>query len=205
MYDNLNDASRYLSSTVCYWDGVPVYVSDMRRSENNREEFDAYCYELPYNGARADWRNISDPRFNAFKFQMGYMNIGDSIRYMSRRPARIQSQGLCGNNTSIIGGNGMNGRGEFTEVIRHQGFKDMLMGVYPTIEEARQKLMENPRLRGMAFSREFAIKRHRAFNNLFFLSYKGEDISYSDTAEFSLSDDFSHLKEITIKKGALRA
>lgn len=209
MYDNHQDANRYLANTVCYWDGVPIYVAECRAGRNDRNIIEAYAYKLPYGFHDGEYFNIGDERFNAFKYKLGYINTGNGVVYMARRPARIQSQGLCANNVNIrgmsVGAGGARYRDDFNDLVRGDGFKDMLLGKYPSMAEARKILLEKPNIRAVAFSREFAIKRHPQFKNLFFLSYKGEDISYSETSEFSLPEEYKYLKEISTQKGCLKA
>lgn len=204
MYDNAQDANRYLSNTVCYWAGEPVYVAECRASRNDRNAIEAYVYKLPYGFSEGFYCNIGDERFNAFKFRLGYINHNNNVVYMSRRPARIQSQGLCSNNVNIRGSLNGRHRDDFNDLVRSKGLTDMLMGKYPTLDEARKTLLEKSDVRAVAFSREFAIKRHPQFKNLFFLSYKGEDVSYSDTAEFSLPEEYKYLNEISSQKGCLK-
>lgn len=202
MYDNANDAHRYLNNTVCMFDGKPVYVAECRRNRDNRNGIDVIAYPIPYTGLDAAFViDLADARFNAMKFKLGYMQYGDDVVYLSRRPSRIQSQGLCGSNVTVRGNRDLNGRGGFNVVVREKGFSDMMTGEYKTPDEARKMLTENPRLRAVPISRDIALKRHGTFKNLFFLAYKGEDVAYSDNPTFKLPEEYSYLNEICKKRG----
>lgn len=207
MYDNAQDAQRYLGGTVVYWKGEPHYVDECRGLRDGTIE--ACLSPLPGpNHVAAIRVNIADPDFNCMKYKLGYVNMrGGTVAYVSRRPARIQSQGLCGANLSVLIQNNphMGGRAGFANLIGDPGFVDTLKGKYPSIKEARERLLSDKTVRAVAFDPRFCIKRHRQFNNLFFLNYKGDDVAYSDCAEFSLPSEFQYLFETCSEKGCLKA
>lgn len=183
------------------FDGKPVYVSECRRNGLNRG-IDVVTYPIPYTGLDAPIVfDVSDDRFNAMKFKLGYMNYGNDAIYLSRRPSRIQSQGLCSSNVTIRGNGVLGGRNGFSLLIREQGMADMMTENYPSPDKARKILTERPNVRAVAISRDIALKRHRTFKNLFFLAYKGEDVAYSDNPTFKLPEEYSYLNEICKKRG----
>ena len=184
------------------FDGKPVYVMECRRGQVNRNGIEALAYPIPYTGYDdVIVIDLADDRFNAMKFKLGYMQYGNGVVYLSRRPSRIQSQGLCGSNVTVRGSRDLNGRVGFSLVIREKGFSDMMTGEYKTPDEARKMLIENAQLRAVPISRDIALKRHHTFNNLFFLAYKGEDVAYSDNPTFKLPEEYSYLNEICKKRG----
>lgn len=202
MYDRADDANTYLRHTVCYWDGEPIYI------ERVGGDFQMSYYVLPVtNNSDLVYGDVRDPRFNCKQYQLGYMNstkMGVSF-HVTRRPARQVQQGLCDNNTSFIGDLGpYDDRMGIGQAIRDPGFVAMLKGVYPTMEETRRRL-EDRKVKSIAVSPQLAVKRHPQFTNLHFLEYKGREISFSETLEFALPDEFKYLREICAPTGVLRA
>jgi hypothetical protein len=205
MYDNAPDANRYLANTICYWRGEPVMVSGVDAG------YQAIGYKLPYPRGRNPEVirfDVRDEAFNATDYRLGYINTAEAgAIFATRRPARIQSQGLCGANMSFKQrvGRDVRPRDILRDLVYDAGLRDMLMGRYPTVEEARQKLRDNPNIMSVAFDRLFAIRRHEQFNNLFFLEYRGNDVAHSQEVQFVLPDEFTYLTESCQPKGCLKA
>jgi len=201
VFDNARDANQYLNNTVCYWNGQPIYV------ERVDGDFMASGYLLPLTGRSVRTQyDVRDPSFNCREYRLGYMNsgrIGQAV-FLSRRPVRGISQGLCDNNISFIGANGRNREMSVTNAIREQGFVDMLIGQYPSRDEVLAKF-EDPKVPSVALSPYVALKRHGVLTNLHFLEYKGREISFSETPEFCLPTEFEYLREICGPTGVLRA
>ena len=59
-------------------------------------------------------------------------------------------------------------------------------------------------MRGIAFDRKLALARHDHFDNLFYLRYRGRDVSWSDCAEFTLPEEYKYLQETCEPTGAIR-
>lgn len=197
-FDNQRDASSYLSNTVCYYNGVPIYIEAIDAN------LMAHAYNLPYNG-QVRLVDINSELFNCREYKLGYMNAADGCYYVSRRPSRGTAQGICDNNLSFIpSDNDRHHRGtNMARAVQDPGLVQMLTGIYPTIPEALQKL-EHPNVNAVAISRHLCIKKHPQFNNLRFLEYKGQEISFSDTNAFDLPEDFQYLREICNPTGVLK-
>ena len=201
MFDNARDANQYLNNTVCYWNGDPIYI------ERVDGDFMASGYMLPLTGqtARSQY-DVRDPAFNCREYRLGYMNserLGQAV-FLSRRPVRGVSQGICDNNISFIGVNGRGREMSVGNAIRDQGFVDMLTGRYPSRDEVIAKF-EDVKIPSVALSSCVALKRHGVLTNLHFLEYKGREISFSETPEFHLPTEFEYLREICGPTGVLRA
>ena len=140
------------------------------------------------------------------KFKLGYVNCDDKqARFVSRKPARIQTQGLCAANLTIKEDYDELGRGwTFRNLIRESGGFDMMMGRYPTLDEAKMRLCADKTVKSVAFDRDFAVVRHTTLSNLFFLVYKGSQVSFSGDFEFSLPEEFQFLTEVCTPKGCLK-
>lgn len=192
MFDNMDDCRRYLNGSVCFINDEPVYVSGFDR-------WSAVCYNLPL-GDKTTMQDVRDSAFRASKYKLGYVNRANGdVFYTERWPARIQAQGLCAANLAVVvnGETRMMGRAMFDrDCLRDKGFRDMLCGKYPSIDEARKMLLGNKGARAVAFGPHHAIRRHEQFSNLYFLEYKGRPISHSQTGEFSLCEEFQYLEEV---------
>lgn len=202
MYDRADDANTYLRHTVCYWDGQPIYI------ERVGGDFMMSYYVLPItNLSDLQTADVRDARFNCKQYQLGYMNstkMGQSF-HVTRRPARQVQQGLCDNNISFAGQlDPYADRIGIGQAIRDPGFVDMLKGVYPNMEQTKARLADK-KVQSVAVSPQLAVKRHPRFNNLHFLEYKGREISFSETLEFALPDEFKYLREICAPTGVLKA
>ena len=201
MFDNVRDAHQYLNNTVCYWNGEPIYI------ERVGEGFMASGYNLPLTpGMDRSFYDVRDPAFNCREYRIGYMNserLGYAI-FLSRRPVRGVSQGLCETNLSFLGANGRIREMSIANAIRDQGFVDMLQGRYPSRAEVLKKF-EDVETPSVALSPYVALKRHDVLTNLHFLEYKGREISFSETPEFQLPTEFEYLREICGPTGVLRA
>ena len=203
-YDNQADANRYLAGSVVYWDGQPIYVGEVN-TDHHSGDLIVTAYKMPYNGMDEIRVPLDDPRFNPFKFKTGYVNTdGGEAVFLRRIPARIQLQGLCNNNTVVQTRDGGRGGTNFRNLIRDKGLANTLRGIYPTLTEVKETLAQEPHRMSMAFSRDLAVVRHPQFKNLFFLSYRNEDISFSQDCEFTLAEEFSYLTEICEPKGCLK-
>jgi hypothetical protein len=202
MFDNARDANQYLANTVCYWDGTPVYI------ERVRDDFMASGYKLPLtNTTEREAFNVLAPEFNCRNYNLGYMNstkLGRAV-FVSRRPVRGVSQGICDNNLqfSVNGAPARHIMGINT-AMRDRGFTAMLQRRYPTREEALAQFSK-PNVPSVAVSPWVAIKKHDTLTNLRFLEYRGREISFSETHEFVLPTEFEYLREICGPTGVLRA
>jgi hypothetical protein len=202
MFDNARDANQYLSNTVCYWNGAPFYV------ESVNPEMEARGYLLPINNASLRMSvDVRDVRFNCREFKLGYVNTAWGFAsYVSRVPVRGLSQGI-GDNNLRFEGNGVDAAGRHQDVfvqnlLRDQGFADMLNGVYPDRAEVERRLAD-PAVLSVAVSPWVSIKKHTQFRNLFYLEYKGREIAWSETDRFALPPEFNYLREIIQPTGTL--
>lgn len=206
MYDNIQDAARYLNGSICYWNGQPFLVDEMSHDPDGG--IIANGRTLPLNRADIVRAPIKDAGFNAFKYQLGYCNRRNGqADYITRRPARIQSQGLVSSNLAVNNGTGtrFSNRDDLRSWANDEGFVAMLRGEYPTMEEVRLKMIEDKSIKAMAFDKHICLRRHDNFSNLFYLSYKGEDISWSADGAFVLPDEYNYLTESCQPKGCLKA
>jgi hypothetical protein len=198
MFDNAADADRFLSGTICYYDNVPIYIdrvaSNMRvRARSlplNHNDYDGLQGRLEF--------ELEDPLFNYTQFNLGYVNGTTEAQFIMRIPLRGNSQGLCSQNVRTVDG----ARLDFVSYMYHDGFKLMMRGEYPTFNEAVRQLSVSEQMRGRAFSRNLAVRRHPEINRLIHICYKGRDIGWGDGDRFTIGDEYAHLFEIIEASGA---
>ena len=144
-------------------------------------------------------KHMNSPAFNKFRpFPLGMCNYKGKVYYMERMPTRHTQQGLSANmlssylirlhpeKCSISG-----------PVIVSDMFKDMIVGDYPSKEEALAKLFD-PTIANdsIAISRYGAIIRGPV-GSVFF-AYKNETVGILPNADFTclrLDKKFAFLKE----------
>lgn len=202
MFDNAADANSYLRNTICYWGPDPIYIDHVD------EGFQAHYYLLPTSGDQMlSVGDVRDPMFNCRRFNIGYMNSAtqSKVFHVTRIPARQMQQGLCDNNLRFVGAvdpfGGMYG---VRRARKDPGFAAMLRGEYPELQQVKLMLAD-PKVKSMAVSPCLSLKRHPQFNNLHFLEYKGREISFSETLEFTLPTEFKYLREVCAPTGVLKA
>ncbi len=207
MFDNAQDANAYLRRTVCMWGNQPIWVHSVAAAPDGK--IVASACKLPLqqdHNDKYDSYDIHDPKFNCRLFSLGYMTSSKgALFYVSRTPSREQPQGLSQSNTRFqrtgdINGIGMNLGGALYE----PGFVDMLMGRYADPMEAVKRLQSEPKLVGTCIGPFLAVTRHHKFKDLFFLEYKGREVSFSQTLEFNLPTEFKHLLEVCQPSGLVK-
>lgn len=133
-------------------------------------------------------KKINSPHFNKFRpFPLGMCNIEGQAYYVERAPIRRGLQGLSPNGMTISSlalvndpNNRVGGRGGFQ--LYSPGFKDCVMGAYPSAKECVQNLQDPNILNSsVGFHRKFAFVRGPL--DMIFLAYKEESIGYVDPRE----------------------
>lgn len=199
MFDNPNDANRYLAESICIHNGVPVYIDRVDANMTVRarvlplkqDDYDILKGTVEF--------KIDDPAFNCRSFGIGYLNGERSSPYLMRTPQRGNIQGLCYSNLHYSDG----GRVPNQYLVYSQGFVDMLCGKYPGFEESMAQLMKSADMAGRAFSRHFALRRHPEIQKLIHICYKGRDIGWgSDSGTFTIGDEYQYLAEVIEQSGA---
>lgn len=203
MFDNAADANAYLRRNVIMWDGQPAYVHEVHASAKGGIE--ASIQLLPLTDARKlETVDIADKRFNCRLYNLGYMLTENGrLFYVSRLPSREMPQGLAQGNLKFVSTN--RNRIDFGNALYDKGFRDMLMGNYMSPKDTLKTLTDNKAATGVCVSPVLAVTRHAKFKDLLFLEYKGKEVSFSQTLEFSLPSEFKHLAEVCQPTGLLKA
>lgn len=157
LYDSIEEANNRLGSTVVTYEGRPVYVQEVIPHDDGvmRVKF----REFPFRGDLVR-KKINSPAFKRFEtIPLGFMNLFSNGRrhttFCERTPNRQRRQGLSGDtfsSSSLIGERGVG----FSDSISADAFREMVLGEYPTYDEALGRLVPNS---SIAVDREFAVLR----------------------------------------------
>lgn len=203
MFDNAADANAYLRRTIIMWDGAPAYVHEVRASAKGGIEATVQLLPLD-DGRKLETVDINDSKFNCRLYNLGYMQSGrGGLFYVTRLPSREMPQGLATNNLKFT--SATRGRMDFGNAIYDKGFRDMLMGKYTSPKDALKTLSDDKAVAGVCVSPVLAVTRHDKFKDLLFLEYKGREVSFSQSLEFSLPPEFKYLAEVCQPTGLLKA
>lgn len=177
-YENAEEVKFRLENSVVLYDGRPVFIHKVSVPdiENDKGEIArVFFYELPLvdrGKAQEQRRYLSSKKFDLAPFRMGYMNNKGHASFVARQPIRQNKQGLTSGVcaiTDILGHPSM--YLNFGEMIRSQGFVDMIDGKYPDFKECGDMLNKKD-VSSVAVSRSFAFSIDHDLEALFLL-HKG--------------------------------
>lgn len=201
MYDSVDDSRRYLLGTVIFYRGQPKFVRDCTPGVGG--QIMVQLDSLPgLNGGIVV--NLNDPDVNMREFReaVGYMNNitvdggrNYQAHYVMRMPIRGEGykQGLHSSNLIFPRIQGERQRWE--RALSAPAFRDMLSGVYPTLEECKRILDEDQRQSSVAFSRVFALGKDHDLG-FYILNYKGRRVASGDLDALVLPSHNFYLNEI---------
>lgn len=163
-YETQEEVNFRLNNTVVLYDGKPVYITrvNMPEVEDKKEIARVFFVELPYGkrlgeGAKETRKYLSSRKFDLAPFRMGYFNHNGEAIFVSRAPVRQNQQGLNAKNVTFIDACGKRAENmNFNEMIKSQGFVDMVNGVFPDFTAAGE-LLGNKDSSSIAISRSFAF------------------------------------------------
>lgn len=145
------DAEMRLHDTIGLYHGQPVYITVSPEDPLNvltvRGFFDrnSQRVKIPCN----------HPALDVHSIEVGYCNDMDMTgrcKFITRIPARIQKQGLCGGNTQ------MGGRACSTRNLVARGVHDMLINKYPSYDEVLNSVLDDTYVK-YAFHKEYCIEK----------------------------------------------
>jgi hypothetical protein len=227
-YENVDDARMRLRQTVVLYKGAPVLIKEVSKGEGGQDDVIRVSIQelpsgrtnvkIPVPGLAARIRGnrdddeavvekrkfISSKHFDIAPFRMGYVNSseGEGAFYCSRLPARVQKQGLCGENFKGVTNSGT--PVNFNSFLMCKETLAMVANEYPSFNKALAGL---DRVRAVAFHRDFCLVRDEAIPQLIYLYHKGEKVGMHNKGEIALGPKFTCLKEslgeMQLKVGAL--
>ena len=146
-YERPEDVNMRLNESVIFYDGKPCYAL------SNDVYLDLYQLrsEMPYI-ARV---KAANPLIDVRSPQLGFLNHRDMLFWVFRTTVRKQKQGLCGDNTCIARITSLDNPNRISsKTMCTIYFEDMLLGRYPSYEDAMKSK------HSIAFARHFAIHRN---------------------------------------------
>lgn len=141
---NHRDMARRLHNVVGIFDGEPIYI----KSDDGLPLNSVWAYPL-YEGGEGKIIETTDKRLNVSTYNLGYLNDEAMIRavYISRRPTRNQTQGLCTYNSDLS-----------PRLLRSTSLYKLLTNNFPSYDKAVDMLY-NDSWSSVAFSSEYAVAK----------------------------------------------
>ena len=148
--------------------------------------------------------SLRDPEINIREFRqsVGYMNNTSvdggrtyKAHYVMRMPIRGDGykQGLHSSNLVFPRVNG--NRQRWDNALMSPAFKDMLLGIYPSLDECKSILDNDPRHESVAFTRAFALAKDHDLG-FYILYYKGRRVASGDVDALVLPSHHWYLNEV---------
>ena len=191
-YETLDDARMRLRQTVVLYEGQPVLIREIARSEKAGDEIFRVLFDpLPVDfEEQAKRKYISSKHFDIAPFKMGYVNAPNGAFFCSRIPNRMQKQGLCGENFRGVDnyGNAI----QFATFLNTKEVVAMVNGDYPSFAGAVKAL---GKCESVAFSRDFCIMKDEILEELLHLYHKGKKVGVILNGSITLGKNFTCLKE----------
>jgi hypothetical protein len=188
-YDTPNDIQQRLHGTICRYKGEPVYV----------------YYDVPRIRLKhpvtmkilVDEIKEDDPDFDISSPELGYMNfsfLGEKnpkvrVLYVEREPRKRYRQGLCSSHLTYSDITGNSGTLHipgmaYEHFIKSQGFYDMLVGNYFSLDDVFGALEEEAVMLGdvkiactqMALSKDTAIEKTRS--GVYQVYFKADNVGW---------------------------
>lgn len=155
-YSTMKDLSDRLHGTICRYKNVPATVSVVSEK----------CLMLTdiCNGELIAKIKPDDPDFDISSPELGYFNYnesdGDAAIYTARQPYRRFRQGLYQQACNFSTIDGASLRGYYGKTFfSTKGFYNLLIGKFPSVEEAQAILRSDSKIEEIAISPSIALKK----------------------------------------------
>lgn len=165
------DISQRLDATVCRYRGHPYYVRYRDRNLLTLYTLDS--------GGKKEYLSIhpNDEDFDISTVPLGYMQFDpNTVVYLSRKPSRMWKQGLSPDGLQIVFHN--------ANIVRYanvtmlcSAFQNMVLDVYPSLNEALSELRRSEKDKEIAISRDIALKININLK-LIYVYYKTEEVGW---------------------------
>ena len=198
-YD-LEHARMYLKGSIIRLGTEPIYVLDVIEVKNHiGKKIQRIKYLLLSSQGKQQNINIKSKKLNLAPVPLGFMNYCHNgtykCVYLSRIPARMWKIGLHPQNLSILpcAGN-RNTDMNTSNVILSSGFRDTVMGKFPTYKQAIKTVDKGNIYSTVAFNRNFAIQKRMSTVSLIYYKYEAA-IGECSLSGPKLRKSFSFLQE----------
>ena len=201
-----HQAQRYLNDSIIRLANDPIYIAGIEPTRS-RTDYKLFYYPIPFPTDAGSNRlahkiiPLKDKNINLNPVPLGFINApylytADAYvtLYAYRMPIRTWSIGLTRQNLMIVPTPDTTIREDDRMVdnalMQSQALKDTIQGVYPSAQQAIRTMRDNKNIRGIAFSRNFAINQR---NELFF-KWNTQSVGIiRDDLSFRLFDDNKYL------------
>lgn len=193
-YDNLNDAQTKLNGTYAYYDGKAILIKSVHPRNDMKPNNGEYLI-IPVNMAgtrQLEPFHMEDPKFNCWRYNLGYANKRGYAAWFYRRPVKQWKQGLRHDqvDSRFSAMDGEYGGIDFRGV----HIAEMLENRYAKLSTAAAAVQQGE-AKIMAFHRHFALSFDK-FHDDFLVEYKGVKFASSkDLKSFKIVKGFEHIDE----------
>ena len=195
VYDNADDAGMRYNNTFILHDDELVKVAGFFKDGGVLK---CSFYDKENRAHRDDF---ASGKFVQKNFLVGYANFTNARNptacYFYRTPARRMRQGLNAENVLPHKNDRRLYNASFNMLMDNQNdFENMLLGIYPSFEQAIEKLKRTPdgQVGTVAFSPKYAIMCDELGS--FFLLHKGRKVASNINREsFYVPERFQYIKE----------
>lgn len=189
---DVDHANTYLADSVVRLKGEPVWVANVNRKRGSKK----YIAEVYLAGNEMRDPSVCDlDDLDLSPLPLGMCNTGGRYKgsvYMCRLNVRRWKVGLCSQNlnTFEIGIVRLEGPG----ILHTKGFRDTVVGEYPTYDEAYRTFKEDRNVTARAFSRSFSLMRE-GLEGTVVVNNVGKVIGKADEDGIRLSEQFHYLSQ----------
>lgn len=165
-----NDLSARLDSSICRYKGRPVFI----RFDGGNSLRLYSVKDANKSGKSLGIIDAGDEFLDVSTVPLGYMQVGDGVVYLTRRPVRRFKQGVDGESLSpkFIPGSPVINTGYH---IFSPSFEDMVLDNYPPLEVTLERFRTATVDLEIAVSRDIALRYHHKVR-VTFVYFKGEEV-----------------------------
>ena len=200
-----HQAHRYLNDSVIRLNNEPIYVVSI---DTTRTKYDYKIHYVPLpiglNGAQQ--KDVKVVRLKSSGIDLNPVPLGfinspslfqpkiHVVMYAYRYPNRNWHVGLTSGNLAIISMRDSvvreDDRRPDRSLLQSQSIKDTIMGVYPSVRHILKLMRKDNGIRGMAFSRNFAIN----YRSELFFKWNRQSVGHIENdLSFNLFNDNKYL------------
>lgn len=157
-----DDVVQQYDKNIVLYKGTPVYVCSVDGYSGNTEVTILYLKT-----GKKETVMFSLKTFSAYRGRMGMVNLSGSAAYVTRIPVRKMGIGLNNSNLHIKAIQADNSISALVVVstlkkLTHSCYHDVMIGKFPTYEEAKEAALASDTNLIIAFDRQFALSSARA-------------------------------------------
>jgi len=203
LYETSGEAQTRLCHTFFLYKENPVYCNGVVTDMNDDKTILLNLTFFP-SGKETALIKLTDPDLKYRGLRLGYVNLPSGATYVTRYPTRKYKQGLNGDNIKCTEpAEGKAPKPKFQDFCKSVAFQDTLLGRYPTIAQAAERLRAqgDQKPASVAFHRWFALIPDNLRGD-FMLEYRGRVVGFGDLKyEFTCASEYSYLEDIIKQSG----